>query len=252
VVKIAQPHICPIRLVRSIFEKVQRTHLACSRHLCRIVPLSKVFFANEAEFETNMKALIAETFNLPLPVQPAPAAEESSAPLTAEGEEGERTEIQPLKKMKQDEESAVPLPNPEEESQLASLNTDSGVEEAAAAASGKRSITEMQSVVAPLLPVSILFKKRNHNTLNRLHMQHVIFGNMPRSRCTVDFKNPKVPYPYPSPPGAAPALLAVSQLYRMVAIQIRGATRIEGVKHPIDLTLSRQPHLQFLTGTTRG
>lgn len=43
-----------------------------------------------------------------------------------------------------------------------------------------------------LLPVSILFKRRNHNTLSRLQTQEIVFNSIPRSKCRVDFKNPKV------------------------------------------------------------
>jgi hypothetical protein len=222
VVKVAQPHICPIHIVRSIFEKVRRTHLACSRHICRIVPLSKVFFANEAEFEINMKTLIAETFNLPLPGAVEPAEEVAS---TVSRGEDETTETQPLKKLKQGEESSVDVSATEEIATPAPEDAkDSPLD---SPSSGKRSISEVKST-EPLLPVSMLLKKRNHNTLNRLQIQHIIFGNMPRSRCTVDFKNPKVCQPLPPPS----ALLAVSQPYQMAVIQIRRAIRIEGIKAP--------------------
>lgn len=173
--KITRPNTCPIRLVRTIFEKVERLKLPCSRHLCRIVPLSKVFFANETEFETNMASLILEHF--PHRIQD---------PINVIESEGD---LQPQKKLKQEESGAIIT----ETSDVPVDLSPSGQSDELEATSLKRSASEISyAKVAPLLPVSFLFKKRNHNTLNRLQTQQIVFNRLPRDRCRVDFKNPKV------------------------------------------------------------
>jgi hypothetical protein len=241
-VKILQANVCPVQLIRSIFEKVKTTKLPCSRHLCRIVPLSKVFFANEAEFETNIKNLIADAFDLPRPVDMTTPPPSAGIPASVEVAVSELDE-QPSKKMRQEDDAAVPTTTPSENIDSAASSTivDASTPLEMEAGS-KRSLLELQqSNNAPsrLLPVTMLFKKRNHNTLNRIWVQQQIFSNIPRSQCCVDFKHPQV-RPSTSPPPLA--LLAVSQHEQLVVRQIRAARRIEGVKHPIDLTLSRPPH----------
>jgi hypothetical protein len=249
VVKILQSNVCPVQLIRSIFEKVKATKLPCSRHLCRIIPLSKVFFANETEFETNIKLLIAEAFDLPEAMTTAPIVGLKEGAVPSETLSSDELEEQPNKKQKQDNEATptVPIVTPIDD--ITSDTTPPSTMEGGC----KRSLEQLQApnllpspAPSRLLPVTMLFKKRNHNTLNRIWVQQQIFSNIPRSQCSVDFKHPKVPVlPRPSCwHGVVTrlALLAVSQHEQLVARQIRVATMIEGVKHPIDLTLSRPPH----------
>lgn len=63
-VKICHHDVNPVVLVRHIFDNVRKTGMACARHLCRVVPLEKVFFANEDEFKLHAKLLVKERFGV--------------------------------------------------------------------------------------------------------------------------------------------------------------------------------------------
>jgi hypothetical protein len=54
VAKLNKKDYCPIALVDSIFERVSRDRLPCSRHLVRLVPLKYVFYPNEEELSENI------------------------------------------------------------------------------------------------------------------------------------------------------------------------------------------------------
>lgn len=172
VAKIVPSSICPVKLVKAIFDQVEHTKLSLSRHLCRVVPLSKVFFANEIEFETNMKSLIQEVFDLP---------HDNTSDASVD-------DVQPTKKVKQDDTTPIALLP---EAPTHDLGPESCISSDNTSICAKRTLEPSQQS-EPLLPISILFKKRNHNTLSRIPVQQFVFSHIPRTKCTVDFKHPKV------------------------------------------------------------
>ena len=56
--KIINRKYCPIRLVTSVFDRVRREHLPCSRNLVRMVPLKWIYYPNEEELKENLLSLV--------------------------------------------------------------------------------------------------------------------------------------------------------------------------------------------------
>lgn len=63
--KINRKEYCPLKLVQSIFDKVNRTKDTYCRHVVRLIPLQIVFFPNEEELNEHSKMLIFKNLNIP-------------------------------------------------------------------------------------------------------------------------------------------------------------------------------------------
>jgi hypothetical protein len=57
-IKINNHSYCPINLVKSIFDRVKKEKLPCSRHVVRVIPLQKVFFPNEEELNESISSIL--------------------------------------------------------------------------------------------------------------------------------------------------------------------------------------------------
>lgn len=60
--KITRRDVCPVKLVKSIFDQVKAEKVPCSRHLVRLVPLQLVHFAGEEDFVASAKILVEGHF----------------------------------------------------------------------------------------------------------------------------------------------------------------------------------------------
>lgn len=75
--KIMHPEICPVSLVKEIFNRVRREAKPCSRYLARFIPLQRVFYPNEVELLQNMYDAVVDEFpgvSLPKAVEAIKAA----------------------------------------------------------------------------------------------------------------------------------------------------------------------------------
>lgn len=63
--KINRREYCPLKLVQSIFDKVNRTKDTYCRHVVRLIPLQIVFFPNEEELNEHSKMMIFKSLNIP-------------------------------------------------------------------------------------------------------------------------------------------------------------------------------------------
>jgi hypothetical protein len=197
-VKICKYKINPVVLIRHIFNNVRSTKAPCCRHLCRVVPLESVFFANEVEMQSNVLDLVRSRFGEcdvkpPIVIAPAEANDAESAEVAsvdgkrslAESassiEEGDENEEGVASKRVKTEESsealaeALPHPTP--------LTTVDPSPEPAAAAPGGR---------AGKVAYCVLFKKRNHDVLHRSMVQDFVVEAMPDSKFFVNFRAPQV------------------------------------------------------------
>lgn len=60
--KITRRDVCPVKLVKSIFDQVKTEKVPCSRHLVRLVPLQLVHFGGEEDFVASAKILVEGHF----------------------------------------------------------------------------------------------------------------------------------------------------------------------------------------------
>jgi hypothetical protein len=58
IAKILRENADCVRIVSTMFDRVKSTGLPCSRYLCRVIPLSHVFFGNMEELETNVAYVV--------------------------------------------------------------------------------------------------------------------------------------------------------------------------------------------------
>jgi hypothetical protein len=60
--KITRRDVCPVKLVKEILDQVKAEKVPCSRHLVKIVPLQLVTFGGETEFISSAKILVEGHF----------------------------------------------------------------------------------------------------------------------------------------------------------------------------------------------
>lgn len=175
-VKISRRDICPILLVKSIFDLVSTEKVPISRHLVKLIPLQLIYFAGEEEFGNVTKLLVEGNFTNPtgatLPTLQLSRVVHNKRKAPEEGGAAE-TGNEPAEEA--------------EEGDSKRARTESNVE-AAPAAEEREIVTPVQEPVAPVEeevpavaasaePVStvpreiikymVLFKARNHNTLTK-------------------------------------------------------------------------------------
>lgn len=172
-VKIARRDLCPIMLVKSIFDQISSEKVPCSRHLVRVIPLQILFFAGEDDFTNITKLLLEGTFEKPditlpklqlskvihkrkTPEGEADVASEC-ANVDEEGESGnsKRARIEScIEEIKTVQTAAevVEVPKPEVVS-----DTPLAVEATSATS----------SVPHVMVKYMLMFKARNHNTLTK-------------------------------------------------------------------------------------
>lgn len=60
--------VTPLLLIETIFKRVERTKESLSKYVCRLIPLTRVFFPNEDELQNNIRASVLASFpNIELP-----------------------------------------------------------------------------------------------------------------------------------------------------------------------------------------
>ena len=61
-IKILRRDLCPIVLLKSIFERVRKDKMPCSRHVVRLIPLQKVCYPSDDDVVENMIQILGKTF----------------------------------------------------------------------------------------------------------------------------------------------------------------------------------------------
>jgi hypothetical protein len=202
-VKISRRDICPVKLIKAIFDQVKADKVPCTRHVVRIIPLQLAFFPNDDEFSSTAKMLVecefeqsAETqITLPRLMLNKAFSKRKAAEVTGKTEEsgaekckeagGQLTrddgDCEPDRKR--------PCVESAEESVVVQHETSAPPQEPAVIASGavvgepeeKLSVAQVvqktvAAVAVPVMPATanlpvvrymVQFKARNHNTLTK-------------------------------------------------------------------------------------
>lgn len=179
-VKISRRDICPIVLVKSIFDLVSAEKVPISRHLVKLIPLQLIYFAGEEEFGNVTKLLVEGTFTNPTGVtlptlqlsrvvhnkRKTPEEGEGDAAETGEEstEEGQgdtkrtKTEGNPEHVAETEDVAVEPAPKEEPVAPV--------VEEAPVVAAAP-AVEPVSTVPREIIKYMVLFKARNHNTLTK-------------------------------------------------------------------------------------
>jgi len=62
-VKIAKKEVCPVYLLKNIFDRVKKERVPCCRYAVRLIPLQSVFFPEEEEFRLNAQNILSSNFH---------------------------------------------------------------------------------------------------------------------------------------------------------------------------------------------
>ena len=202
-IKIMRKDLDAVQLVESIFERVQKEKMPCSRHVVRLIPLQRVFYPNEQELVDNVNLLLKNTFPYaqfpPVPIKnpppPEPTIETKHDDIKTERNNEETTVLETTTTIEsipaeaatatttamKDEETTT------EESTLLGKRTASELSDQAATSSSSSSEDHkkmkaeihdelpqppnVEQVVYPPLSFSVLFKARNNNAFvkNAVH-----------------------------------------------------------------------------------
>ena len=58
----AKQGMTPLRLIESVFRRIERTKQANSKYTCRLIPLAHVFFPNESELQCSLRKCLRTDF----------------------------------------------------------------------------------------------------------------------------------------------------------------------------------------------
>jgi hypothetical protein len=61
-IKVMRKDLCPVELVKAIFERVRSEKAPCSRHVVRVIPLQKVFYTNNNQLSDNIGSIVKAAF----------------------------------------------------------------------------------------------------------------------------------------------------------------------------------------------
>ena len=61
-IKVMRSDLCPLELVKAIFERVRTEKEPCSRHVVRLIPLQMVFFPNNNHLSENVASIIQSAY----------------------------------------------------------------------------------------------------------------------------------------------------------------------------------------------
>ena len=61
-IKVMRSDLCPLELVKAIFERVRTEKEPCSRHVVRLIPLQRVFFPNNNHLSENVASIIQSAY----------------------------------------------------------------------------------------------------------------------------------------------------------------------------------------------
>ena len=203
-IKIVRKDICPVALVKAVFDQVKRDKLPLTRFVVRVIPLKLCCFPNEEELNESLKLLIDRSISLneagkcvideyvhtgafKLTNKQKWSPPKSEAVSDAAGA-AESTHDANEEETKNEIEAEV-----EDEQAAKKARTDDAslvVDEDAAP-----SVNVLEAVVAPIVPIQLLytisFKARNHNTLNKDMLFKAAIKQMPKYARN-DYRRPEV------------------------------------------------------------
>jgi len=194
-VKVMRREVCPVLLVKMLFERVKKEKMAITRYCARVIPLKKVFYPNDAELRENIRDYVISLYpGIQLPdieLEEEIEKTKSSHASIGEAEANEETVEMETSGVNTSDSSEVDRDN------LALGSTVGSKRELDSASSGKlkkaKSDAEELPVFTDYPPIvyQVSLKTRNHNVFNRANMQATLFQNLPQSsRAT--YISPKV------------------------------------------------------------
>jgi hypothetical protein len=202
-VKIMRTDLCPVKLVKAIFERVRKDKQPCCRHLVRMIPLQRVFFPEKDELSTNIRDLMETALPgviLPqMKVSPPEDKKQTSIEGSNDHEVGEKRPAITAECGNEEEEGpnkkacvVEPVINDAENTQL--LSPEKEAAEAVVVTSPPKDAATQEPLAPPATvpppPVSqfakfgpfvylVLFKARSHNVLNKGVVLDTVQDNMP-------------------------------------------------------------------------
>jgi hypothetical protein len=192
--KISRRDVCPVKLVKAIMDQIRDEKVPCSRHLVKMIPLQLAFYGGETEFMNSAKILAEACFTGEDTSVTLPTLQLSKVVHKRKSDQIEGAESEDQKPEDHDDQDskrvcqegdAQDVPEPQEPTaasfnmfsapaatEAAALSAEVGTENSAPGAVQALPTPAASTVAAPLKPeirYFILFKARNHNTLNK-HM----------------------------------------------------------------------------------
>ena len=171
VAKLTSRSMCPVKIVTSIFTLVADERQPICRHLIRVIPLSRTFFPNVEELRDNTRAALLGSL---CSVGTIPTV--LGKRKTSDETEGRSDEAKDVMTMKATEEDTI-----------GDLPVTSSVEGASTVAV----LPPLKLIGHTTLEYCVQFKRRNHNTLERVESQDAINAVVP-SGMIVNYRKPEV------------------------------------------------------------
>jgi hypothetical protein len=189
--KITRRDVCPVKLVKDILDQVKTEKVPCSRHLVKVVPLQLVTFGGETEFISSAKILVEGHFGAETTGEGSTLAQIALSKVVhkrkADDLDGEIHECDDAGESAQKRvcvEESVPSSstrlrsgsNAQEEDSVGDDTAEVGlhsdpapptVDESAQESSTAVQVPAAPAAVLPEVRYFVLFKARNHNTLNK-------------------------------------------------------------------------------------
>ena len=225
-IKIMRKDLDPVQLVESIFERVRKDKMPCSRHVVRLIPLQRVFYPNEQELVDNVNLLLKNVFpHAQFP--PVPIKNPPPEPTKGKKDDDIKMEVSNEKTIKE-EATTEAIPS-ETATATATVKEEQSTTAEETTLLGKRSLSEsseqaptssddhkkikveihdelpqpptqpsnVEPVVYPPLSFSVLFKARNNNAFVKNAVHKDIASVVPKFM-KADYKRAKVKYsPFP-------------------------------------------------------
>lgn len=162
-VKISRRDICPIMLVKSVFDQVSEEKVPISRHLVKLIPLQLIFFAGEEEFGNIANLLVEGTFTNPgvtLPTLQLSKVVHNKRKVPEAGEDAEDN-------IEGDSAEGDTVKRPRTESSLEAIASSSDVEAGETTPVAPMPAVPVHATPQEIVKYMVLFKARNHNTLTK-------------------------------------------------------------------------------------
>eukprot|EP01036_Dinobryon_divergens_P043320 gene43320-57655_t len=199
-IKIQRQDICPVQIVHSIFDRVKREKLPCSRHIIRLIPLQKVCYPNDEELTTTVLSFIndqitnkaadfiqttssqsAEEDALePIPKKLCTRDEEDETVTSSEsmiGSDATTTTLNPVLPTTSSEEKSYTNDDISDVPAVPETNLNPTPPPISISSSTPLATPVSSSSLS--LSYSVIFKRRNHNIIHRTQVQNLINRSMP-------------------------------------------------------------------------
>ena len=181
-IQLNNPTLCPVQLVRGLFDRVRSERLAYTKHVVRIIPLQYIGFPNATDLAALMSAMINNVFAnyvpttaaiVPSPEEAQPAGTDPEEPVCKR----QRTQGE------EEEEEGQPTSNSRSSNSTSSYTSSSKAPAHQALPAGR------------VLPIqySILFKSRNSSSLVKSEVHDCVFRLMPGPGSSIVKSNYKTP-----------------------------------------------------------